>query len=127
MSRVGAAKASELDEAALRAELVRLLPPASRKNDHGVWHPSEKYPGWCDWSPSKLVEKQLLYERYVENWYRAHQDAARPASEPVMTDEEAVANGYILPTEEDKELVRKALEAMDLPFEEFEPEIPVAA
>ena len=119
LSQVRATKAGGLDEEALRAGLMRLLPPRPRKYEHGVWHPSEKYPAWSRWSPEKLVEKQCLYEQYVENWYRAHPDVARRASTPAMTREEAIANGIEM-TEEHREAIRRALESLDRPFDEEE-------
>ena len=101
----------------MRAQLVRLLPPTPRKHEHGVWHPSEKYTAWPMWSPEKLVEKQGLYEQYVDNWYRAHPDAARRAAEPPMTEEEKDANGLVGLSEKDK----KVWEDMaNMTFEEWE-------
>ena len=121
LSRVRAAKAGGLNEAELRAELLRLLPPAPGERDHGIWHPSDKYPAWCDWSPAKLIEKQRLYERYVNNAYRANSAASRPATQPAMTDEEAIANGYELLSDEEMRRREEILNEMsNLTFEEWE-------
>ena len=117
LSRVKAVKAGGLGEAELRAELVRLLPPRPRKHEHGVWHPSQKYPAWHLWSPAKLVEKQRVYKEYVDNWHRAHPDAARRAAEGGMTREEAIANGVEM-SDEHRELIKRALKDINRPFEE---------
>lgn len=124
LSRVGAIKAGGLGEAAVRAELVRLLPPAPRRHEHGVWHPSEKYPAWSMWSPEKMLEKQGVYEQYVDNWYRAHPAAARRAAEPAMTEEEKDANGLVGMSDED---YRKCTEIVNRPFAEEPVEPPAPA
>ena len=80
------AKVASIQASKLQAALAK-YPKKTGAHEKKVKHPSQKYPGWVDWSDAKKAEKHAQYETYVANWYGGKE--GKPfADTPEMTDQE---------------------------------------